>query len=699
MKNTLFILFIHLFFTPLLFAQDLAENPFIRVDKDNNRIFTADPSAHVWADGRLYVYASHDVQPARGCDLMDKYHVFSTDDMIHWTDHGQILEAADVSWARPEGGFMWAPDCAFRNGMYFFYFPHKDADNIWRIGVATSTEPAANFTSQGYIEGMRSGIDPSVFVDDDGQAYIYQNSGGTGTCAVGKLKTNMVELDGEMQDMQGLVGYHEGPWVHKRNGIYYLSYADGHDDGYIKNEMRYAMSTSPMGPWTYKGVVVGGTTEGTQHGSIVQYKGQWYAFYHNNVLSFGTNPGGGARSICVDKLYYNEDGTMQKVIQTGMFKDPVVNAKNIPNLILAENYSTGIDGETYHDVDNTNNGGVYRHDGVDIEVCSEGKANIFNMEAGEWIGYKLNIPRTDNYKIDLRVSSPVGTGAFHVEVDGVNVSGRVTVNKTDDFQKWTTVALSNISLNSGTRLLKIVVDEAGFNLANFTVYYALTTPPFNKRIILKNGGKYVSFDQNNQVFCNSETMTSNCIFTVEQIGTGNKVELRTSNGKYIAAKSLKNSMTVESSHSANTRFFWYQKSYNNNEIGLKSEALNSIVCSENGTKAMNCNRYEIGAWETFVWQEYIEAAVEDVKADKVSLQVYPTRVQTDDKFTVEYNMETNFAITIQLIDAQGRVCKKMDGLKGGKQSLLVSTRGLATGSYFLQITASNFAAARKIILI
>src|ERR1700754_4143907 len=95
-----------------------AQNPIIR------NIYTADPSAHVWSDGRLYVYPSHDIAPPQGCDLMDKYHVFSTDDMINWTDHGEILGAADVDWGRAEGGFMWAPDCAYKNGTYYFYFPH-----------------------------------------------------------------------------------------------------------------------------------------------------------------------------------------------------------------------------------------------------------------------------------------------------------------------------------------------------------------------------------------------------------------------------------------------------------------------------------------------------------------------------------------------------------------------------------------------
>ena len=94
----------------------LASNPFI------THMYTADPSAHVWEDGRLYIYASHDIDPPRGCDLMDRYHVFSTDDMVHWTDHGEILNSSQVAWGRKEGGFMWAPDCAYKNGTYYFYF-------------------------------------------------------------------------------------------------------------------------------------------------------------------------------------------------------------------------------------------------------------------------------------------------------------------------------------------------------------------------------------------------------------------------------------------------------------------------------------------------------------------------------------------------------------------------------------------------
>ncbi len=283
------------------------QNPFIR------HMYTADPSAHVWADGRLYVYASHDVAPPRGCDLMDQYHVFSTDDMVHWLDHGEILRASQVPWGRPEGGFMWAPDCAFKNGTYYFYFPHPsgtDWNNTWKVGVATSDKPAGDFKVQGYLELGNDSfamIDPCVFVDDDGQAYFYY--GGGGHCKGAKLKDNMVELDGALQEMTGLEDFHEATWVHKYNGTYYLSYSDNNPGA---NRMRYATSKNPLGPWQYRGIYMEPTGCDTNHGSIVEYKGQWYAFYHTKDLSGQGN----LRSICVDKLEYNPDGTIKLVRQT-----------------------------------------------------------------------------------------------------------------------------------------------------------------------------------------------------------------------------------------------------------------------------------------------------------------------------------------------------------------------------------------------
>jgi hypothetical protein len=299
-------------------------NPFIKT------IYTADPSAHVWADGRLYVYASHDIAPPRGCDLMDEYHVFSTDDMVNWTDHGEILRASQVPWGKPlknDAKFMWAPDCAFKNGKYYFYFPHPSEDpwgSTWKIGVAVSDKPASDFKVLDQpLKGLpdKGEIDPCVFVDTDGKAYFYY--GGGGKCFGARLKENMTELDGDLKQMEGLQDFHEATWVHKYKGLYYLSYSDNHDEGNDKegvrgdNRMRYATSKNPLGPWDYRGIYMDPTDSYTNHGSIVEFKGQWYAFYHNSELSrLNGQPNDWTRSICVDKLFYNPDGTIRKVIQT-----------------------------------------------------------------------------------------------------------------------------------------------------------------------------------------------------------------------------------------------------------------------------------------------------------------------------------------------------------------------------------------------
>lgn len=281
-------------------------NPFVR------DLYTADPSAHVWSDGRLYVYPSHDVDPPRGCDLMDRYPVYSTDDMENWVNHGEILRSEQVPWGRKEGGFMWAPDCAYKNGTYYFYFPHPsgtDWNNTWKIGVATSKSPVKDFKVQGYFAGIDSFamIDPCVYVDDDGQAYFYY--GGGSKCKAGKLKANMIELDGPLQDMSGLEDFHEAAWVFKKDGVYYLMYADNMQG---RNRLRYATSDKPLGPWKYRGILLDPVSSDTSHGSIVEYKGQWYLFYHTCDISGRGN----LRSICFDKLFFNSDGTIRKVVPT-----------------------------------------------------------------------------------------------------------------------------------------------------------------------------------------------------------------------------------------------------------------------------------------------------------------------------------------------------------------------------------------------
>lgn len=286
---------------------ELGPNPFI------THMYTADPSGHVWNDGRLYVYPSHDIDPPRGCDLMDQYHVFSSADLKHWTDHGEILRASQVPWGRPEGGFMWAPDCAYRNGKYYFYFPHPSESNVapsWKIGVAVSDKPYRDFRVLDQpMQGVGGWdlIDPAVFVDDDGQAYFYY--GGGSNCYGAPLNDDMISLKEPLRKMEGINDFHEAAWVHKYNGRYYLSYADNNENA---NRLQYAISDSPLGPWRSMGVFLGPQSCAMSHGSIVQFKGQWYVLYHCSDLSNGENA---LRSICIDRLEYNPDGTIRLVKQ------------------------------------------------------------------------------------------------------------------------------------------------------------------------------------------------------------------------------------------------------------------------------------------------------------------------------------------------------------------------------------------------
>jgi len=295
-------------------------------------IFTADPSARVWPynPDKIYVYPSQDIFPSRGCDLMDKYHVFSSTNMTDWIDEGEILRADDVSWGRPEGGFMWAPDCMYndKDGMYYFYFPHPtgaggDWNDTWKIGVAKSDKPASGFRDNDIVMLTYAGtgepvgghgfIDPCIFRDDDGIYYMIV--GGGGRCYIGRLGEDMVTITGEFTEITDqLPNYHEGPWLFKRNNFYYLMYPGKINESDRGDSMLYAMSGNINGPWEYKGAILDPVSTGdTSHGSIAEFKNNWYLFYHNAELSGGN---GTLRSVCVEEIFFNDDGTIQKAAQT-----------------------------------------------------------------------------------------------------------------------------------------------------------------------------------------------------------------------------------------------------------------------------------------------------------------------------------------------------------------------------------------------
>jgi uncharacterized protein YjdB len=466
---------------------------------ETGNLYTADPSAHVWnINGieTLFVYASHDMEAARGCDRMDRYHVYSTTDMETWTDYGEIVKADDVPWHDGNfingSKFMWAPDAAYKNGKYYFYFPHpskneagagNDWGSNWKIGVAVSDHPASDFTIlPNYLE-LNTGFeyDPCVFVDDDGKVYLYY--GGGAHPYVVRLKDNMTEIDGTPQVMEGLNNFHEGIWVHKRNGKYYLSYPDngGGGDG-MGDQLKYAVSDSPTGPWESIGAYVYATGCGTIHGSIVEYKGQSYAFYHSDYVSHNGDQG---RSVHVDKLYYNADGTIQVVNNWGQaFKGPhnVVATNNTTTIALtlqAEDFNTGGETYGYHDTKNyegtpTANNSGYRDDatGIAIEARAGGVYNIGDIDRREFLRYTINVEKAGLYDIDCYVASQNNGGLFHLNINGVNKSGEVSVTGNGGWGDaplgFAKLTVPNIPLKAGENLFEFRVrNTGGFNIDRF----------------------------------------------------------------------------------------------------------------------------------------------------------------------------------------------------------------------------------------
>ncbi|OKS84962.1 glycoside hydrolase family 43 protein [Mucilaginibacter polytrichastri] len=277
--------------------------------------FTADPAAMVYK-GKVYLYTGHDEAPAKKSDyVMHDWQCFSSSDMVNWTEHAVPLKVADFKWAKADA---WASQVIERNGKFYWYVAVEHGTISGKaIGVAVSDSPTGPFKdARGSalvtndmtkaITHSWDDIDPTVMIDDDGQAYLFW---GNGTCYYARLKANMTELDGPIQTIK-LPDYTEAPWIHKRNGWYYLSYASG-----FPEKISYAMSRSIKGPWIYKGIIneIAGNSN-TNHQAIIDFKGKSYFIYHNGALE--PDAGSYHRSVCIDYLYYNKDGTIKRVIMT-----------------------------------------------------------------------------------------------------------------------------------------------------------------------------------------------------------------------------------------------------------------------------------------------------------------------------------------------------------------------------------------------
>lgn len=304
-------------------------------------MFTADPSAHVF-NGKIYIYPSHDI-PHNGEDndngdeyQMRDYHVLSMDSLdSECVDNGLALSEKDVPWVSEQ---MWAPDAAYKNGKYYLYFPARDKEGNFRLGVAESDSPVGPFTpDEKYIPGSYS-IDPAVYVEGE-EAYIYFGGlwgGQLEKWQTGEFVSNPVVPSGDDPALGPMVAvlsddmksfktepqmlrildengepikagdeerrYFEAPWMHKYNGKYYLSYSTG-----TTHYLAYATSDSPLGPFTYGGRIMEPVIGWTTHHSIVEIGGKWYLFYHDCEMSGGINH---RRTVKFTELKYNEDGSI-----------------------------------------------------------------------------------------------------------------------------------------------------------------------------------------------------------------------------------------------------------------------------------------------------------------------------------------------------------------------------------------------------
>jgi len=372
--------------------------------------FTADPTARVF-DGKIYVYPSHDIPvvPGKGRPgwfCMEDYHVFSSENLTDWKDHGVIVSQTAVDWVDPTSYSMWAPDCVFKNGRYYFFFPAIAKAGKFAIGVAIADRPTGPFKPEpGPVAGVQ-GIDPCVFIDHDGSAYLFYSRR---QIFVAKLKDNLLELDAPPRVVENLPaqGLLEGPFVFERKGIYYLTYPHAE---HKTERLEYATSEHPLGPFKPAGVILDESPSGcwTVHHSIVEYQGQWYLFYHDKDLSpdFDKN-----RSIRADALFFNADGTIRKVIPT-LRGVGVVAAKS---KIQIDRYSaTSGDGEAVSFLNPAN-----PHEGWKISLAG----------ASSWVRFNgVGFGQRDLRTVEVRAVSAKG-GAIEIRLDQPDgpVLGRVEI--------------------------------------------------------------------------------------------------------------------------------------------------------------------------------------------------------------------------------------------------------------------------------
>ncbi|XXY50750.1 glycoside hydrolase family 43 protein [Sorangium sp. So ce269] len=433
----------------------LADNPIVQT------IYTPDPAPMVYND-TVYLYTGHDEDSATDWFGMNEWRVYSSKDMVNWTDHGSPLSYRDFSWAK---GDAWAGQAIHRNGKFYYYVPvTSNSLNRMTIGVAVSDSPTGPFKDalgKPLITANCGDIDPTVMIDDDGQAYLYW--GNPSVCYV-KLNEDMISYQGDVvrvpmtaasfgqrtgeSDGRHTTKYEEGPWLYKRDGLYYLVYAAGPISEYIA----YSTSSSPTGPWTYRGVIM--PTEGTSftnHAGVIDYKGNSYFFYHNGAL-----PGGGGfhRSTAVEQFTFNADGTIPTIRMT---QEGVRGVGNLNPYVMTE-------AET-----------IAWESGVETEPCSEGGMDVGSIENGDYIKVKGVDFGTGAVSFDARVASATSGGNIELRLDSATgtLVGTCMVQGTGGFQTWVT---TSCEVDGATGIHDLYLKFTGGNGFLFNVNWWKFTP-------------------------------------------------------------------------------------------------------------------------------------------------------------------------------------------------------------------------------
>ncbi|MFG1677030.1 family 43 glycosylhydrolase [Micromonospora sp. NPDC049282] len=433
-----------------------ADNPIVQ------NIYTADPAPLVY-NGRVYLYTGHDEDNSTWF-TMKEWRVYSSDDMVNWTDHGSPLNLATFSWAKQDA---WAGQAVYRNGKFYWYVPMVvRATGQMGIGVAVADSPTGPFRDAIGRPLVSNGeIDPTVFIDDDGQAYLYW---GNPRLWYVKLNADMTSYSGSPTqiplttagfgartgDANRPTLYEEGPWVYKRNNLYYNVFAAKCCSEFLA----YSTAPGPLGPWTYRGTVM--PTQGssfTNHPGIVDYKGGSYLFYHNGALPGG---GGFTRSVAVEKFTYGSDGSIPTINMTNNGA-PQVGTLNPYVRQEAETIAWG--------------------QGIETEAASGGGMNVGFIDNGDYIKVKGVAFGTGATSYTARVASAGSGGNIELRLDGTSgpLVGTCRVSGTGGWQTWadTTCGVSGATGTHDLYLRFTGGSGSLFNIDHWRFNSGTSTPP------------------------------------------------------------------------------------------------------------------------------------------------------------------------------------------------------------------------------